>query len=119
MLTLSSRPSALRGRELAAVVAVASALVLACYASLVSYGLTDVDTLMNIAAARVDGLADLQALLLSKLTGGRAGLNANFYRPTLMVLYAAVRGAFGWTPAGPALGHAATGRRRRQYARAH
>jgi hypothetical protein len=78
---------------------VTSALVLACYAPLLSYGLTDVDTLMNIAAARVDGLADLPALLLSKLTGGRAGLNANFYRPTLMVLIAAVRGAFGWTPA--------------------
>jgi hypothetical protein len=99
VLTLRSRASALGGRELAAVFAVTAALVLACYAPLLFYGLTDVDTLMNIAAARVDGLADLPALLLSKLTGGRAGLNANFYRPTLMVLYAAVRGAFGWTPA--------------------
>jgi hypothetical protein len=78
---------------------VTSALVLACYAPILSYGLTDVDTLMNIAAARVDGLADLPALLLSKLTAGRAGLNANFYRPTLMVWFAAIRGVFGWTPA--------------------
>lgn len=99
MLTLRSRPSTLRGWELAAVSAAATALVLACYAPLFFYGLTDLDTLMNIAAARVDGLADLPALLLSKLTGGRAGMNANFYRPTVMVLFAAIRGVFGWTPA--------------------
>ncbi|MHC4504709.1 MAG: hypothetical protein ACYTFI_15500, partial [Planctomycetota bacterium] len=34
------------------------------------------------------------------LTGGRAPRDANFYRPTVMLMYAGLRSIFGWNPLG-------------------
>ncbi len=71
-----------------------------CYGPVVGFGLTDKDTLMHITEARVQGPGDLLALLSKELTGGRAPLDANFYRPTVMLTYAALRGLFGWSAPG-------------------
>jgi hypothetical protein len=82
-------------------VLVGSVLVtLACFHQVLSYGFTDKDTLMHITEARVEDLADLRALPFKELTGGRAPRDANFYRPTVMLMYAGLRGAFGWQPYG-------------------
>ncbi len=70
-----------------------------CFGRNLGYGLTDLDTLMNIASVRLDGPGDVPGLLMSKVTGGRAGLDANFYRPSTMAVFALIRGLFGWTPA--------------------
>ena len=75
-------------------------LTLLCFHRVLEYGFTDKDSLMHITEARVDGLADVPALLSKVLTGGRARRDANFYRPTVMMMYAGLRGAFGWNPLG-------------------
>ncbi|MEE8475985.1 MAG: hypothetical protein V3T01_11565 [Myxococcota bacterium] len=75
-------------------------LTLLCFHRVLEYGFTDKDSLMHVTEARVDDLADVRALLSKPLTGGRAPRDANFYRPTVMLMYAGLRGAFGWNPLG-------------------
>jgi hypothetical protein len=83
-------------------IALAGALGLtaACYFHVVGFGLTDKDTLLHITEARVEGAGDLVGMLTKPLTGGRAPLDANFYRPTVMLSYAGLRAAFGWNAIG-------------------
>jgi hypothetical protein len=78
----------------------AAGTTLASYQQILGYGLTDIDTFMNIHEARVESFTDLRGQLVKPLTGGRAGLRANFYRPTTMLANAALRAAFGWDPVG-------------------
>ena len=78
----------------------AALLTLACFHQVLTYGFTDKDTLMHITEARVESLGDLGALPFKELTGGRAARDANFYRPTVMLMYAGLRAAFGWEPLG-------------------
>ena len=75
-------------------------LTLLCFYHVLDYGFTDKDSLMHITEARVGDFADLRALLSKELTGGRAPRDANFYRPTVMMMYAGLRWAFGWNPLG-------------------
>jgi hypothetical protein len=75
-------------------------LTLACFHQVLTYGFTDKDTLMHITEARVESLGDLGALPFKELTGGRAARDANFYRPSVMLMYAGLRAAFGWEPLG-------------------
>lgn len=84
----------------AAAVVGSIALTLLCHYQILGYGLTDIDTFMLITEARVDQPGDLWDVASGKLTGGRAGRTANFYRPTAMLVFAALRAAFGWEPAG-------------------
>lgn len=76
------------------------ALTLWCYGHVLGYGFTDVDTLMYVVAARVEGLDDLLGQFAMKLTDGRAGDTANFYRPSVMLMFVGLRAAFGWEPIG-------------------
>jgi len=78
----------------------AALLTLACFHQVLTYGFTDKDTLMHITEARVEDLGDLGALPFKELTGGRAAHDANFYRPSVMLMYAGLRTAFGWEPLG-------------------
>jgi len=75
-------------------------LTLLCFHQVLDYGFTDKDSLMHITEARVGDFADLRALLSKELTGGRARRDANFYRPTVMMMYSGLRCAFGWNPLG-------------------
>jgi hypothetical protein len=75
-------------------------LTLLCFHRVLSYGFTDKDTLMHITEAKVEGLDDFRELLSKELTGGRAPRDANFYRPTVMLMYAGLRSVFGWNPLG-------------------
>ena len=75
-------------------------LTLVCFHHVLGYGFTDKDTLMHITEARVEGLDDLHGLLFKELTGGRAPRDANFYRPSVMLMYAGLRSVFGWDPLG-------------------
>jgi hypothetical protein len=78
----------------------AALLTLACFHQVLTYGFTDKDTLLHITEARVENLGDLGALPFKELTGGRSARDANFYRPTVMLMYAGLRAAFGWEPLG-------------------
>jgi hypothetical protein len=71
-----------------------------CYGPVIGFGLTDKDTLMHITEARIQGPGDVLDLLSKKLAGGRAPLDANFYRPTVMLTFAGLRGLFGWSAPG-------------------
>lgn len=75
-------------------------LTLLCFHRVLSYGFTDKDTLMHIAEAKVEDLDDFRELFAKELTGGRAPRDANFYRPTVMLMYAGLRSLFGWEPLG-------------------
>jgi hypothetical protein len=75
-------------------------LTLLCFHRVLSYGFTDKDTLMHITEAKVEGLDDFRELFSKELTGGRAPRDANFYRPTVMLMYAGLRSVFGWNPLG-------------------
>ncbi len=63
-------------------------------------GFTGADALADVAAARVDGPADVARQAWMPLTAGIAGVNANFWRPVTMLHYALLRGLFGWNAAG-------------------
>lgn len=70
------------------------------YREILAYGFTDIDSLLYIREAGSFRLSEASALFTEKLTGGRAGDTANFYRPLVGALYAALRALFGWHPAG-------------------
>ncbi len=82
------------------VLAASAFVTLVCYGRVLSYGLTDMDALMDVAEGRVESVSDALSLAGEKLTGGRARVGANFYRPAMMLVFAGLRGVFGWEPAG-------------------
>ncbi len=79
-------------------------LVLGCvlwaYRFTPALGINCVDGWANVAGAKVESLADVWGLVSSPLTMGVAGDNANFYRPTSMLWFGALRGVFGTWGAG-------------------
>jgi hypothetical protein len=79
---------------------VVSVLTALCYHATLADGFGDFDTLPTIHEGRVESWSDLVGQLGKQLTGGRAGPSANFYRPTTMLLFSGLHGAFGWEPAG-------------------
>lgn len=58
-----------------------------------------VDAIPTVAAARVDGIAELPALLLRELRGG-AQIGGSYWRPVTMLSYGLDWLAWGWNPAG-------------------
>ena len=72
-MTQTQAPEASSNRAESWLITIAAGvLAFTCYGAGLSYGLTDLDTMMNIAAVRVDSFGDLETVLFSKLTGGRA-----------------------------------------------
>jgi hypothetical protein len=69
----------------------------ASFAWILQLGFTDTDALADVAAGRVGSGSEFWGQLSRPLTGGVAGANANFWRPTTMLQFAMLRGFFGWS----------------------
>ncbi len=84
-------------RRTLALLALAVAVLCAfTFAPMLGWGFTDADAWADVAWAR----HPLGDQLLSRLTGGVAGKDANFWRPAVMLQFWVERRCFGWNAVG-------------------
>lgn len=89
-----------QGRLWLALACLALALTAIAFGRTLGDWFTGLDALALVGAAEVRRPDQLLDLLTTPLAGGRAGAWANFYRPTLSLVFAGLHGLFGWRPWG-------------------